>query len=292
VNPTSILFTTERRLRAPWRLLLFLVVLVASLYVAVSIEAIIDGAAAGLGYEPLVSEWAVPVGILLATWVMLKWVDGLSWDFVGLDRNAARPALLARGTILGLLPIAVPSLFLIVIDQLRAVPSAPGSWWSAAAISLANLFPAALGEELLLRGYIFAVLCQAVGARWTLISTSIVFGLLHVWNPGSDAQSIVIVMMAGFFLGSIFLATASMYAVTMAHFIWNWFMAAWLHAPVSGLAVSTPDYRVVDNGPDWLTGGGWGPEGGLAAALGMFAVLIYLHARQLKPAGAIEWQKR
>ncbi len=59
-------------------------------------------------------------------------------------------------------------------------------------------------------------------------------------------------------------------------------MAAGLHTPVSGLAVSTPDYKVVDAGPDWLTGGQWGPEGGFAAAVAMFALVIYLHARPLR----------
>jgi membrane protease YdiL (CAAX protease family) len=184
--------------------------------------------------------------------------------------------------VLGILPIAVPSLLLLAFGALRSVASPPGSWTAAAGLSFANLLPAAFGEELLLRGYLFAVLKEAVGARWTLISTSIVFGLLHVGNPGSDAQSIVIVMLAGFFLGSIFLATKSLYAATAAHFVWNWFMAAFLHTPVSGLPVSTPGYRVIDAGPDWLTGGGWGPEGGFAAAVGMFFVLVYLHARPLR----------
>ena len=89
-------------------------------------------------------------------------------------------------------------------------------------------------------------------------------------------------MLAGFFLGSILLATRSLYATTLAHFAWNWFMAAGLHTAVSGIPVSTPDYQVVDSGPDWLTGGSWGPEGGLAAAFGMFVVLIYLHGRPLR----------
>jgi hypothetical protein len=66
------------------------------------------------------------------------------------------------------------------------------------------------------------------------------------------------------------------------HFAWNWVMAAWLHTSVSGIAIIAPDYRVVDAGPDWLTGGAWGPEGGLAAALSMFAVVIYLYARHLR----------
>jgi uncharacterized protein len=183
---------------------------------------------------------------------------------------------------LGLLPIAVPSVLLLAAGELKSVPAPDGSWWAVTGLTFANLLPAAAGEELFIRGYIFAILRESIGSRWTLIWTSIVFGLLHLGNPGADAQSIVIVMLAGFFLGSVLLATRSLYAAIAAHFVWNWFMAAGLHTPVSGLGVSTPDYRVIDNGPDWLTGGGWGPEGGFAAALGMFAILIYLHARPLR----------
>jgi membrane protease YdiL (CAAX protease family) len=184
--------------------------------------------------------------------------------------------------VFGLLPIAIPSLALLAFGELRFVSSAPGSWWAAAGISLVNLLPAAASEELLLRGYVFSALREATSARFTLIATSVIFGLLHIPNPGSDAESIAIVMLAGFFLGSVLLATRSLYAAIAAHFVWNWFMAAGLHTAVSGIAVMTPDYQVVDAGPDWLTGGSWGPEGGLAAALGMFAVLVYLHARPLR----------
>jgi membrane protease YdiL (CAAX protease family) len=282
LNASELLFTAEHRLRAPWKIVLFVVVLFASLLLWSLVELAVDGVISGRGYTPLVTEWSVPLGTLTATWMMLSWVDARSWEFVGLHRDAAEPTRLAQGAAMGVLPIAIPSLLLLMARQLEFVASAPGSWWAAAAISFANLLPAAFAEELLLRGYLFSVLREAVGSRWTLISTSIVFGLLHIPNPGSDAQTVVLVMLAGFFLGSIYLATRSLYAVTAAHFFWNWFMAAGLHAPVSGLPVRTPDYRVIDAGPDWLTGGSWGPEGGFAAAVGMFAILIYLHARPLR----------
>jgi membrane protease YdiL (CAAX protease family) len=279
LDAAALLYAPDRRLRAPWRILLFLVVLVAALVIASWIELSTENLAARSGYDLLVTEWSVPIGLLGATAVMLKAVDGRSWDYVGLDARAAGPLRLAEGALLGVIPIAVPSLLLLASGQLDAVSAAPGSWWRAAGLSFANLLPAAFGEELLLRGYIFAVLLQSVGAKWTLISTSVVFGLLHLSNPGSDAQSIVIVMLAGFFLGSVYLATRSLWAATVAHFVWNWFMAALLHTPVSGLAVESPGYRVIDSGPDWLTGGAWGPEGGFAAAVGMFVMIIYLQAR-------------
>jgi uncharacterized protein len=282
LNADRILLTPERRLRAPWRIVLFIVILFVALVLSAWLEDAVAGFASGRGYNVLVSEWGVPLGTLVATFAMLKLVEGRSWDFVGLDRAAASLPKISSGAVLGLLPIAVPSLLLLAFGELKSVSTAPGSWVAAAGISFANLLPAAFGEELLLRGYVFAVLRESIGPRLTLISTSIVFGLLHLGNPGADSQSVVIVMLAGFFLGSVFLATKSLYAATAAHFVWNWFMAGFLHTPVSGIPVSTPDYRVIDAGPDWLTGGAWGPEGGLAAAVGMFAVLLYLHARPLR----------
>lgn len=282
LNASKILVNTEGRLRAPWRIIIFLVVLFVSLIVSAWLEMAVDGTASGFGYHPLVSEWSVPLGTLLATWIVLKTVEGKSWSFVGLEAEAATPRKIGYGSLLGLLPIAIPSSILLFTGELKSISQPDGSWWGASGISFANLLPAAFGEELLLRGYIFAVLREGAGTRWTLISTSVVFGLLHLTNPGADAQSISIVMMAGFFLASIFLATRSLYAATAAHFVWNWFMAAVLHTPVSGIAVMAPDYRVIDSGPDWLTGGPWGPEGGFAAVVGMFFVLIYLHARPLR----------
>jgi CAAX protease family protein len=282
LNGSPLLFTPDGRLRAPWRLLVFVVAVLIAVAATLIIEGIVDGAILSAGYRPLVVEWGFPLGVLIATAAMLFWVDNKSWDYVGLDARAAQPALLARYALLGALAIAIPSLLLMAIGQLRTVPAAPGSWWAATGLTFANLLPAAAGEELFLRGYIFAVLREWIGWRWTLIATSIVFGLLHVPNPGSDAESVALVMLAGFFLGSVLLATRSLYAAIAVHFAWNWMMAAGLHAPVSGIPVIAPDYRVVDAGPDWLTGGGWGPEGGLGAAVSMFVVVIYIYARHLR----------
>ena len=77
------------------------------------------------------------------------------------------------------------------------------------------------------------------------------------------------------------LATGSLYATIVAHFAWNFAQAVVLAAPVSGLALPTPGYRLVDHGPSWLTGGSWGPEGGLAAAAAMIVTTFLLLRRPL-----------
>jgi membrane protease YdiL (CAAX protease family) len=227
-------------------------------------------------------QWISLASVVLATWIMLRRVEKLPWGTVGLDRAAASPPLILKGAAFGGLTIGLVSLLLLGIGMLRIDATVPGSWWGEAWRSTIVLLPAAFFEELFIRGYVFAVLRRTAGWKLALVATSVVFGMLHAWNPGADAESILAVIVAGFFLGAIFLATQSMYAVGAAHFAWNWVMSGALHIAVSGIPPRDPDYRIVETGPDWLTGGQWGPEGGLAAVAAMFIGIFYLYGRHLR----------
>jgi len=224
---------------------------------------------------------------VFATWIMLRKVEKLPWTSVVLDRSALAPPAIITGAVLGGFTIGFASLLLLAGHMLRIDRTMPGNWWGQAGRSAVVLLPASFFEELFIRGYLFSVLRRFAGWRMALILTSVAFGLLHVWNPGADAESILAVVVAGFFLGAILLATRSLYAAGAAHFAWNWVMAGALHIAVSGIPSSDVDYRTVETGPDWLTGGPWGPEGGLAAVALMFVAIFYLYGRYLR---GMEWK--
>lgn len=274
-------FASERTLRAPWRITAFILVSAAAYLVAAALAGSVESFAGMFGLRLIVYTAVSALALVISTYVCVHWIDGRTWNFVRLGRASAQPSRIAAGTMMGAFAIGVPSVLLLATHELRIVSAPPGSWSYTALQAALLLIPAALTEELLLRGYIFAVLRETVGWKWALIGTSIVFGALHMQNPGADAEAILLVIIAGFFLGAIVLVTESLYAAWAAHFAWNWVMAGALHTAVSGLGLATPNYRVVDAGPDWLTGGAWGPEGGIAAGLGMFAFLIYMIARHL-----------
>jgi membrane protease YdiL (CAAX protease family) len=270
-----------RSLRPLWYILAFYIISFVTLGILqVVAEALIGPLA--LDTRDALFQWISLASVVLATWVMLRRVEKLPWSTVGLDRAAASPPVILKGAAFGGLTIGVASLLLLGIGMLRIDATVPGSWWGEAWRSTIVLLPAAFFEELFIRGYVFAVLRQVAGWKLALVTTSVVFGMLHAWNPGADAESILAVIVAGFFLGAIFLATRSMYAVGAAHFAWNWVMSGVLHIAVSGIPPRDPDYRVIETGPDWLTGGQWGPEGGLAAVAVMFIGIFYLYGRHLR----------
>ncbi|MEX1187491.1 MAG: CPBP family intramembrane glutamic endopeptidase [Gemmatimonadaceae bacterium] len=283
----EIFFTRDDRLRAIWRGTLFVALSIVALFAATVIVAMLHSAAASVGIRLVVHPLVYPLGFLAAHVLMLRKIDRKDWSYVWLGRDAARPPKLVSGLALGALAAALPAGALLAMGQLTVADAPDGAWWSAALLATAVLLPSAFAEELFARGYIFALLREAAGWKIALAATSIGFGLVHVANPGANWQSLSVVVLAGFFLGAIVLVTGSLYAATLAHFAWNWFIAAVLHMPVSGVpVVGSPDYRVVETGPDWLTGGSWGPEGGLAAGLGLSIGLIYLSWSATRSRGA------
>jgi hypothetical protein len=281
LNARAVWFADTGAVRAPWRILIFLAAtyccgFAASIFLAPPIAWLYSL----LGLRIATDGWVIVAAFLGGHWIALRFFEKRPWSEVWMDRNAARPALLARGFLLGAVAIAMPTLLLMSVGWMRLQASPYGSLVAAALRVSLLLLPAALYEELATRGYLFATLRDAIGWRVALLVMSLLFGLLHLRNPGASVESVTLVILAGVFLGGVVIATESLYAAWMAHFAWNWTMAVVFHTAVSGLPLESPDYRLIETGPDWITGGVWGPEGGAAGGLGMLGALVYLYARR------------
>jgi membrane protease YdiL (CAAX protease family) len=222
--------------------------------------------------------WSLVLAFLAAHAVMLRFVERRPWSFVWMDGGAARPGLLGGGLLIGALAVGIPSALLIAVGWLD-ITDAPGTWAADAFAVAMFLLPAAFVEELMMRGYPLAVLRETLGAGWALLITSATFGVLHAANSNASVRALLLVTVAGVFLGMIVLALRSLFAATAAHFAWNAMLAVVLHAAVSGEDLPGGDYRVIDGGPDWATGGAWGPEGGLGAVAGMLVAAAILARR-------------
>jgi uncharacterized protein len=267
-----IAYSRPNQLRSVWRILFF----AAAVFVAGAVVMPIVATVIPRVAMPWMRPTLDCAGVLLATWWLTHAVERGGWSLAGFGRSAWAPRGLLAGAIAGSLAISLPTLLLISAGDLRFVDEPLVDVGRTVAISFAVLAPAALTEELLMRGYAFTVLQGVWGWPAATAATSIVFGVLHLGNPGVTPLAIANVMAAGVFLASVRLLTGSLAAAWAAHFAWNWTMSAGFHSAVSGLPFGTPGYQLVDSGPDWRSGGAWGPEGGVFAAVGMIGAFAGL----------------
>jgi hypothetical protein len=216
-----------------------------------------------------------------ATLIMVRLIDVRPWSDLGFSRPAARVGAWVTGLCVGGGANLFACTVLLVAGLARFDAVSADSAWAAAAFRVTIvLLPAALAEELLCRGYLLTVIRDSVGTTGAVIITSVIFGLLHLKNPGASALSVGLVILAGLWLATVRIALDSMYAAWMAHFAWNWMMAVPFHAAVSAQQFESPAYRMVMLEPAWISGGTWGPEGGVIAGLGMLGALGYFYARR------------
>jgi membrane protease YdiL (CAAX protease family) len=131
---------------------------------------------------------------------------------------------------------------------------------------------AAAFEELFFRGFAFQALIHNIGPRWAMLVAATVFGLAHLANPGPTLLSTANTILAGAWLGAAYLMTRSLWLSTALHCSWNLAMVLFFGLPVSGFTTFAGLGWLAgqDIAPVWLSGGNYGPEGGVAAT----AVLI------------------
>ncbi len=285
------LYAEPGQLRLPWRLVAFGVTLFLAQGIVESLVSPLFELLSGLAGEPLPAyPWTMLIAVTATVAFVLRSVDDAEWSAVALGDGAWSARALARGGMLGAVAIGLTVLLLLAVGALRVEPMAMldgndalGAAWSGTALRLLFLLaPAALWEELIFRGYLWHAFAESTGKRAALWATSGAFTAVHLLNPGAGVRTTLLVLLAGLCLGLMRMRTSSLPAAWSAHLAWNWIMAAVLHVPVSGLVFATPGYRTVLVGPDWLTGGLWGPEGGVMAACALLVMLAWTQRASLQ----------
>jgi membrane protease YdiL (CAAX protease family) len=145
--------------------------------------------------------------------------------------------------------------------------------------AVSGFLAVAAGEEIFTRGYVQTLLVERLGVWGGIIATSLLFSLLHLLNPHTSLLPMFNLFLAGVLLGVIKEATGSLWMPIGLHFTWN-LTQELLSLPVSGVRMaSAPPVNAVENGPDWLTGGPFGLEGGIAVTLMLLLVILWFVRR-------------
>lgn len=141
-------------------------------------------------------------------------------------------------------------------------------------------------EEIISRGWLMHV----VGAKYKpiigLIVSSIVFGLLHIFNPNVNILSMSNLILTGVMFGLYVIYTQDIWGVCGLHAAWNFSQSNIFGFNVSGMEIESGSlFKFSLDGPNILTGGSFGPEASILSTVIMFVVIIIL-AFKLKRRGA------
>jgi uncharacterized protein len=144
-------------------------------------------------------------------------------------------------------------------------------------------------EELIFRGVLHRSV-EAIFGSWAgILASSVVFGFIHLLNPGANlGGAIYISIEAGLLLSAAYLVTRRLWMCIGLHMGWNYSQSAIYSGVVSG-AVGDPGLlKATIEGPEILTGGSFGMEESIFALLycttaGVILLLIAIRRGHMLP---------
>jgi uncharacterized protein len=285
----------EDRLRAGWRMLLhlLLLVLLTGLFGLIAgLAAVSSGSAegdAGLLLTSAAQLLAVTVSVRLAR----RFFDRRSMGSLGLYRQGA-----VRDLLFGVLLAAGMMAFIYAAELLLGWIRFEGYGWSGGRgaetyagvlVWLAIFLMVGWYEELLARGYWLVNLSEGLNRWLAALLTAVAFSALHLANPNASRAAAVGLFFGGLFFAYAALRSRALWLPVGLHIGWNFFEGVVFGFPVSGLT-TTRLLQHTATGPALWTGGPFGPEAGLillpALALGALVVWAWTRARRNNAAGS------
>lgn len=278
------------RLRSGWRLLIFLFVYVALLIVFGLVSRVVyavalrisPAAEPGLFLQDVVYRGMLLAAALIAGFICTRLLEGLPLRALGVWFHSRWFRDFLFGSVIGLLSLALATLIATIGGGLRFSFSGRELVLQViqTLVFTAMLFIiAALAEEALLRGYPLQTMTRAGLFGLGAMITSVAFAALHLGNPNFQLGIAVFnLVIAGIWFAVAYWRTRSLWFPLGIHWAWNWALGSLFGLPVSGLTEIAPHplFRGVDLGPAWLTGGGYGVEGGIAGTVALIVSTIFV----------------
>ena len=263
----------DGRLRAGWRLALFIVFFLVSWFVFSGVASL------GWRRSTITSHIVIFAAAALTTTALsMRLLEHQPFVRVGLAIERRSGNELVVGLVSGIVLVSATTLVARGVGVIQFQPSGTDTASVVALILSITLFFAvsATTEELLFRGYPFQRLVEASNGFVALAIFSGLFGFLHAGNPHATRLSTLNTVLAGILLSLAYLKTRALWIPIGFHFSWNW-MLCLLGLPVSGLVMTPMPWKVVAL-PEytWLHGGDYGPEGGLLATIVLSVGIVCL----------------
>jgi membrane protease YdiL (CAAX protease family) len=220
------------------------------------------------------------ISVLCATKICMYFFEKKKMIDIGLrfSRKSKRELLL--GIIIPFVMLLIIFLFYIIFGFGYIVEGSSTFVYDLFLVFLVFIL-VAFYEEIMFRGYIFQKFIELTNKYVATFLLSILFGLEHLANPHISVLSVINIALVGVLFSICYIKTNSLWLPISLHFSWNFVQGSVFGFPVSGYNNFDTFILFVPTGPEWITGGSFGPEGGIIASVLLLAVtsLILLNKK-------------
>jgi uncharacterized protein len=278
MNRLKWIFVRDHRLRAGWRVVLFIAIYIVAGKGLDVVLAKIHFPDRAFTWSSLLANYTLDFAFISAiAWIMSR-IERERFSSYGLPLTRNAGALLGKGLIWGFIPsalILVPIYFAggcsfhgLALHGRELIFYAAA--WGVAMLALG------FGEEFLFRGYLLKTLGEGIDFWPAAVVLSSLFGLVHLlFKPHEDWIDPISVALYGLFWCLTLRRTGNLWFAVGFHAASDYADMIVFAEPNSGNDGQPIPGHLLDvrfHGPDWLTGGPRGTE----ASLLVFAVLAGL----------------
>jgi membrane protease YdiL (CAAX protease family) len=237
--------------------------------------------------EPIVQNISIFSPIYLGLWVWLRLFSKRPFWTLGLESQHSRQYALRGALVAGLMMALTAGLSIA-----PGASFAPGLLRTMGLtalgirfLSLVAYFVQGPAEEVLFRGWLLPV----IGARYRpwigVLVSSLIFSLAHAGTNGITLLGFLNLFLFGVFAAVYALTEGGLWGIGAWHAVWNWAMGDLLGFANDGTPHAGLLSSVKANGPDIITGGAFGLEGGLACTA-VFLIAIVIVGAQTRRSAA------
>jgi membrane protease YdiL (CAAX protease family) len=214
------------RLALVWRLLIYLVLFIATNLVANTARVGLESLGAPRVVARFFFTFVYVGGVLGLTYVYRRRVDRRSWEAVGLPRLGARGPDVARGAAFGFILVALMFAIQIAARWIHVTGLESGA--SAFVVLVDSLLLSlAFGvcEEIAFRGYVFRNIAEQRPIWQATLITGLIFGAFHAMSTGLGPRGLsffIFIMVLNTFLVFTLLITRSLWMAIGLHVAFDW----------------------------------------------------------------------
>lgn len=266
----------ENRLRAGWRILIFSALLMSGVLLFSTLTG------GSLSFSIFMALFILPL-----IWFAAKKLDKRSIRNYGFAPSRSWVRDFAAGNIMAAVSMSCILLISLGMDWVR-IDKVQFRFFDIQFIigifyTLVLMTAVSIWEEIYFRSFLITNLKEGLYLRvWgnrgavmlAVIFSSLIFGLMHYWNPNAGWTSTLNISIAGMVFAYPYIVTNSIAIPIGMHLSWNYFQGVVFGFPVSGTTFEHILMTVDVTGPEVFTGGRFGPEAGAAGLIGLMILLI------------------